>query len=126
MKLTIDKTNVCSYDYLIATLGVLNSLQRYGVWQTISLGRTYIAGGTFNMTYETGTEVFFIESNRIIRKATVVRRSGDFYILRFDEGGGIQLREGRIFQQENRQKQRCLEKRFRKKLTLHTITGIEM
>ena len=48
------------------------------------------------MTYETGTEVFFIESNRIIRKATVVRRSGDFYI-RFDEGGGIQLREGRIF-----------------------------
>ena len=40
------------------------------------------------MTYETGTEVFFIESNRIIRKATVVRRSGDFY---------IQLREGRIF-----------------------------
>ena len=34
------------------------------------------------MTYETGTEVFFIESNRIIRKATVVRRSGDFYIFR--------------------------------------------
>ena len=29
------------------------------------------------MTYETGTEVFFIESNRIIRNATVVRRSGD-------------------------------------------------
>ena len=49
------------------------------------------------MTYETGTEVFFIESNRIIRKATVVRRNGDFYILRFDGGGGIQLREGRIF-----------------------------
>ncbi len=49
------------------------------------------------MTYETGTEVFFIESNRIIRKATVVRRSGDFYILRFDEGGGIQLREGKNF-----------------------------
>lgn len=43
------------------------------------------------------TQVFFIESNRIIRKATVARRSGDFYILRFDGGGGIQLREGRIF-----------------------------
>lgn len=27
------------------------------------------------MTYETGTEVFFIESNSILRKATVVRRS---------------------------------------------------
>ena len=79
-EVSIDKTNIYSYNYLIATLGVLNSLQRYGVWQTISLGRTYIAGGTFNMTYETGTEVFFIESNRIIRKATVVRR-----------------REGRIF-----------------------------
>lgn len=97
MKLAIDKTNICSYNYLIATLGVLNSLQRYGVWQTISLGQTYIVGGTFNMTYETGTEVFIIESNRIIRKATVVRRSSDFYILRFDGGGGIRLREGRIF-----------------------------
>lgn len=50
------------------------------------------------MTYKTGTEVFFIESNRIIRKATVIRKSGDFYILRFDEGGGLQLRGGRIFQ----------------------------
>lgn len=49
------------------------------------------------MAYETGSEVFFIESNRIIRKATVVRRSVNFYILRFDEGGGIQLREGRVF-----------------------------
>jgi len=27
----------------------------------------------------------------------VVRRSSDFYILRFDGGGGIRLREGRIF-----------------------------
>lgn len=93
----VDKTNICSYNYLIATLGVLNSLQRYGVWQTISLGRTDIVGGTFDMTYETGTEVFLIENNRIIRKATVVKRSGNFYILRFDEGGGIQLRESRIF-----------------------------
>lgn len=96
-EVTIDKTNICSYNYLIATLGVLNSLQRYGVWQTISLGRTDIVGGTFDMTYETGTEVFLIENNRIIRKATVVKRSGNFYILRFDEGGGIQLRESRIF-----------------------------
>ena len=68
MKLAIDKTNVCSYNYLIATLGVLNSLQRYGVWQTISLGQTYIVGGTFNMTYETGTEVFIIESNQKNKK----------------------------------------------------------
>lgn len=78
------------------------------------------------MTYETGTEVFFIESNRIIRKATVVRRSGDFYILRFDEGGGIQLREGRIFPTREQAEATLPEKRFRKKLTLHTITGIEM
>lgn len=50
------------------------------------------------MIYETGTEVFIIESNRIIRKATVVRRSGDFYILRFaDTDGGIQLRANRLY-----------------------------
>lgn len=126
MKLAIDKTNVCSYNYLIATLGVLNSLQRYGVWQTISLGQTYIVGGTFNMTYETGTEVFIIESNRIIRKATVVRRSSDFYILRFDGGGGIRLREGRIFSTREQAEATLHREKVQKKLTLHTITGIEM
>lgn len=41
------------------------------------------------MTYETDTEVSFIENNLIIRKETMVRRSGNFYILRFDEGGDI-------------------------------------
>lgn len=67
------------------------------------------------MTYETGTEVFFIESNRIIRKATVVRKNGNFYILRFDEGGGIQLREGRIFPTKERAEEMLPEEKVQKK-----------
>lgn len=49
------------------------------------------------MTYKPGDTVFFIESNRFIREATVMKKSGDFYTLRFADGGGIRLRENRLF-----------------------------
>ena len=49
------------------------------------------------MKYEVGDTVFFLESNRFVRKATVTKRSGDFYTLRFEDGGGIRLRENRLY-----------------------------
>ena len=49
------------------------------------------------MKYEVGEMVFFLESNRFVRKATVTKRSGDFYTLRFEDGGGIRLRENRLY-----------------------------
>lgn len=52
------------------------------------------------MVYETGDRVFIIESSRIIRGATVVKRSGDFYTLRFDDRGGIKLRGSRLYTTE--------------------------
>lgn len=48
-------------------------------------------------TMEVGAQAFFIESNRIVREVTVVRRVGEFYTVRFDCGGGIQLRNNRLF-----------------------------
>ena len=50
------------------------------------------------MTYENNATAFIIESNRSIREVTVVKRSGNFYTVRFKEGGGgIQVRESRLF-----------------------------
>lgn len=49
------------------------------------------------MEYEIGSKAFIIESNRILRKVTIVRKNSDFYIVRFDNNGSIQLRKSRIF-----------------------------
>ena len=47
---------------------------------------------------EIGSTVFIIESNRIILEAAVIAQQGDFYTIRFrDGGGGIRLRRSRLF-----------------------------
>ena len=43
------------------------------------------------MTFEIDSTVYIVESNRIVREATVVKRSGDFYIIRFGTDGGSRL-----------------------------------
>ena len=45
------------------------------------------------MEYEIGSKAFIIESNRILREVTIVRKNSDFYIVRFDNNGSIQLRQ---------------------------------
>lgn len=50
------------------------------------------------MVFEIDSKAFIIESSRIVREVTIVKRSGDFYIIRFDDGrGGIQIRSSRLF-----------------------------
>ena len=46
---------------------------------------------------EVGSRVFIIESNRIITEVVAAARQGDFYTVRFLNGGAIQLRRSRIF-----------------------------
>ena len=46
---------------------------------------------------EVGSHVFIIENNRIITEVVVAARRGDFYTVRFLNGGAIQLRRSRIF-----------------------------
>lgn len=53
------------------------------------------------MKYEKGSTAFIVESNRIIREVTVLRVSGDFYTIRFnDSRGAIQVRGSRLFASE--------------------------
>lgn len=40
------------------------------------------------MTFEIGSTAYIVESNRIIREVTIVKRNGDFYIIRFGTRGG--------------------------------------
>ena len=46
---------------------------------------------------EVGSHVFIIESNRTITEMIIAARRGDFYTLRFFNGGAIQLRKSQIF-----------------------------
>lgn len=46
---------------------------------------------------EVGSHVFIIESNRTITEVVVAARRGEFYTVRFLNGGAIQLRRSRIF-----------------------------
>lgn len=48
--------------------------------------------------YKPGDKAFIIESKRLIREVEIVKFSGGLYTLRFtDSGGGIKLRENRLF-----------------------------
>ncbi|MEQ2836131.1 hypothetical protein AAAV00_04305 [Dorea formicigenerans] len=49
------------------------------------------------MTFKTGSTAYIVESNRIIREVTIVKRNGEFYIIRFGTRGGIQVRINRLF-----------------------------
>ncbi len=49
------------------------------------------------MMFKEGT-AFIVESNRLIREVTIIRRTGDLYVVRFtDSNGGIQVRGSRLY-----------------------------
>lgn len=48
--------------------------------------------------YNPGDTAFIVESNQFIREVKVLKVAGGFATLRFvDSGGGIKLRESRLF-----------------------------
>lgn len=50
------------------------------------------------MMYKQGDKAYITESGRIIREVIVVRVAGGMYTLKFtDTGGGVKLREGRLY-----------------------------
>lgn len=50
------------------------------------------------MKFEIGSTAYIVESNRTNREVRIVRRSRDFYIVRFGTSGGIQVRSNRLFE----------------------------
>ena len=47
--------------------------------------------------YKAGDKAYIVESNRIVRECTVVRPAGNLIIIRFENGGGIQVKKNRLF-----------------------------
>jgi len=47
--------------------------------------------------FESGSHVFIVESNRSITEMVVIAQHGEFYTLKFLNGGAIKLRAGRVF-----------------------------
>lgn len=55
--------------------------------------------------YSPDDTAYLVESNRIIRKVKILKFSGGFYTARFVEGGGgIRVRESRLFATEEEAK----------------------
>lgn len=48
--------------------------------------------------FNVGDTVYIVESNNFVREVTIKRYSGGFYLVQFDTGGGIKVREKRLFQ----------------------------
>lgn len=67
---------------------------------------------------EVGDKAFIIESNRIVREVIVLKRSRDFFTVRFvaNTSGGIQLRASRLFSSKE-EAQSCLPKKQVQKRT---------
>ena len=97
----IDKANKCSYNNYIATLGKMlnsNSNNQCLVSLTFPLtGLLKVGGEMMQERLEVGSHVFIVESNRIITEVIIAARRGNFYTVKFFDGGAIQLRQTRIF-----------------------------
>lgn len=68
------------------------------------------------MKFEVGSTAYIVESNRIVSKVTIVKRSGDFYTVRFGTNGGIQVMSSRLF--ASQEEARKMQKRVWLKITV--------
>lgn len=47
--------------------------------------------------FKTGDTAYIVESNNLVREVTIKRYSGGFYLVALDTGGGLKVREKRLF-----------------------------
>jgi hypothetical protein len=47
--------------------------------------------------FKPGDKAYIVESNRIVRQCTVIRVNAGMYLIRFENGGGIQVKAHRLF-----------------------------
>lgn len=69
--------------------------------------------------YQVGDIAYFIESRRFIREGKLIHCSGDAFLFRFIEGGGIQISSSRLFPSEEAA-QAALDRSRRQQTSNHT------
>lgn len=47
--------------------------------------------------FKAGDKAYIVKNNRIVRQCTVIRESAGMHIIRFENGGGIQVKGHRLF-----------------------------
>ena len=47
--------------------------------------------------FKAGDKAYIVENNRIVHQCTVIRVSAGMYFIRFENGGGIQIKGHRLF-----------------------------
>lgn len=47
--------------------------------------------------FKAGDTAYIVENNSNVRECSIVRSSGNLYIIRFPGGGGIQVKGHRLF-----------------------------
>ena len=47
--------------------------------------------------FKAGDKAYIVENNRIVRQCMVVRVSSGMHLIRFENGGGIQVKRHRLF-----------------------------
>lgn len=50
--------------------------------------------------YKPGDTVYFVESTIFVKKATILKYSGGMYTNKFENGGGMRIKEGRLYASE--------------------------
>lgn len=65
-----------------------------------------------NGKYQPGQKVFLTGGNtHLIKEATVLKYTGGFYIIRFENGGGVRVRESRIYPTRKEAEQAILNRK---------------
>ncbi len=73
--------------------------------------------------FKVGETTYIVESNRTIREVAIVRCAGGMYLIRFTDGGGIQVKEHRLFKTVEEAEQSI--PRFKKEKTMHSPYDFE-
>lgn len=47
--------------------------------------------------FKAGDKAYIVKNNRIVRQCIVIRESAGMHIIRFENGGGIQVKGHRLF-----------------------------
>lgn len=47
--------------------------------------------------FKAGDTAYIVESNNLVREVTIKRHSSGFYLVALDTGGGLKVREKRLF-----------------------------
>lgn len=76
-------------------------------------------------TYHPGDTCYILENNQIVRKAVIVKQTGDFYLIQFGDSNGMtRLRRNRLFHSEQEAYDSRYKNEYRTNEDLHGYVDV--